>query len=128
MLSSLLLVFLNFSVQAADLECAPGKIKSLQFGKTKITSANLCTNSKRDVLQSQNCAQRKCAALRPTANVEVPVAHQNGKPGFKLCWALSGVPEIIEFEFKGKWFKLDRCVFPQDSSFVDTATLLTQLK
>lgn len=126
MLSSLLLVFLTFAAGASALECAPGKIKSLQFGKTKITSANLCTNSKRDVLQSQNCAEGKCVALRPAA--DAPAANQNGKPGFKLCWAQGGVPEVIEFEFKGRWFKLDRCLFPQDGSFIDTATLLTQVK
>lgn len=109
-------------------ECGSARIKSIAFGKSTTTQERICTNTRRDELKSFSCRTGKCGALTFNAAVEAPPTSEAGKPGFQLCSALGGVPEMISVQFKTEWFKLDRCVFPLDGSFIDTGSLMKRYR
>lgn len=122
----LLALLLPINVSATDLECDTSQIRALVFGRTETSTATFCTNEMRTNLFSKNCQKNHCAALA-AASRRIDISQLNtevGKPGFKLCRLLGGKPELIEFLFRNTWYRLDRCLFDSDQSFVDTGTLL----
>jgi hypothetical protein len=130
-LSKIGVLFLFFAgvIHAAALDCGKARIKSQSFGKATLSTARVCTNKARDQLLSENCRKGKCAALQFKLATALPVGGSVGKPGFEMCKAAQGMPELIEFQFKGgPWYKLDRCLFTSDGSFVDTGTLIARTR
>ena len=121
----MLIVILLIPFTAFSENCFTGNIKLKKFGKIEMFKAKYCTNENATVLISHSCASKKCDALK----IEKPIDENSlfsevGKPGFKLCRELKGSPQIVEFNVGRRWFKLDRCLFESDMSFVDTGTLL----
>lgn len=123
-----LLIFTFLSVSHADEKwfCQTGKIKTTTFGKAVIINSDYCYNSNKTALMSKTCQKNACLATQTHKKFS---AHEllstSGKPGFKLCRELGGDPEIITFTANDGEFKLDRCIF-KDNSFIDTDTLLSK--
>lgn len=124
-LSSLLFAL---NVHAAEpLTCVDGQARVLEFGKTREFALSYCYDSTRTVLTSKECAQgdgnRKCTPFVHHAPIAFNELNgQYGSPTFTLCRKLGGSAHVIEFKADKTWYKLDRCVFPNES-FVDSGTL-----
>ena len=112
------------SLQAKD--CLNGRVRLRVFGKYKTYKSRYCTNAQRTTLISSACRTKKCNALRkfPLVIDRDSLYSEFGNPGFKLCQKLGGKAEILEFFFDKRWYKLDRCLFSSDGSYVDTGTLM----
>ena len=122
------LLFISAFIVAKPLlaaECFNGKLRYIAFFKVQIIQAKYCTNRDRTALYSLSCKNKNCDAFKQIFTINEDALYSEvGKPGFRLCREVGGDPQIIEFSANKKWYKLDRCLFTSDDSFVDTGTLL----
>lgn len=118
--------FASLPAHAADDICLKdGKIRFRFGAKVVEEKASYCFDATRSMLESMNCHGRECAA-RKTAKRKIPMESlkgQFGSPGFKLCFEYKATPQIMEFYDGKKWWELDRCLFKEDNSFLDTSSL-----
>lgn len=121
-LSSIIFLSLASTLAAAELTCLKGTIKKLYEMKEITEPSEFCTNAEGNVLISKTCEKLDCLKDLPLAEVKFNTAGV-GTPGFALCRKLGGGPEIVEFQVKEKWYKLDRCLLKQRSHYVDAGTL-----
>lgn len=66
---------------------------------------------------SKRCSdkQNECLGLLREETVEVKNAYSEiGSPGFKLCYAVKGSPQIFEFEKDHSMEESDRCLLGND--------------
>lgn len=129
----MIFLFLFFIQTAAaaevkNFECQEaGKIRFRYAGREVEESSSYCYNPKRSVFISKSCRDsNKCAAHK--VDVCEPgnwvLQGKFGTPGFRLCQAVKGSPQLLEFFDGKKWWSMDRCYFEADQSFVDTGILL----
>jgi len=119
-----LLLVLFCATNSYGLECVQGKIRATTLGKIAIENVEYCYNKDRSSIISANCKSGQCQALFGTSDLTMrELMSAYGTPGFKLCRSMGAQPQLIEFESQGEWFKLDRCIFPKDNSFIDTGSL-----
>ena len=110
---------------AEKFSCSEGTITKTAFEKISSESAGICYNNDKTALVSKNCLERKCSVFQNPARYSISEFMGDiGKPGFKLCRKIGGKPELIEFSIEKKFYKLDRCLFP-DGNFSDTSLLLS---
>ncbi len=121
-----LLFFVISSVAASEnsqLTCISGKIKVTAFGDETIQREKFCFDKDFAGIYSSSCRKNDCQAFKnPKRYYPNELYTKYGSPGFKLCRALQGTPEIIEFYAEKEWHGTDRCTF--SDGFVDTDTLL----
>ena len=123
--SRVVVLFFVCSASAEAGSCYKSSIRSEYFGTERVTQSYFCTNGEKTVLISKNCQKKSCDAYRKESAKGVSgIFSEVGNPGFTLCRNLKGKPEIIEFLVAGKWYKLNRCIFKSDNSYVDTGSLL----
>lgn len=126
---SKIIVFLFFllpSLVGAN-SCYTGSFRLREAKGYKVHRQRYCTNLNRNSLISFNCRRKECKAYQSFRPIEMKkLLSPFGKPGFKLCRELGGEPKLVEFFVDKKWYKLDRCLFKQDDSFVDTDTLMAE--
>lgn len=114
--------------------CMKGTLRWMDWGKATTQDIAYCFNNDRNLLISKNCMKKKCEvykALENVAGVKMEIFNPVGNPGFNLCNEIGGFPQIIEFYDSVEWYKLNRCYFSKDKSFVDTSYLIkewTELK
>lgn len=109
--------------------CMKGTLRWLDWGKTTTQNISYCFNNDRNVLISKNCLRKKCevyTALKNVADSKMEIFSPVGNPGFNLCNELGGFPQIIEFYDSVEWYKLNRCYFSKDKSFIDTSFLISE--
>lgn len=125
----LLSMLLGLSAHAADTCLDNGKIRYRKFGKMTEENASYCFDKSTGSLSSQSCKKGNCEAVNAIgkkSDKEVAATANSafGTPGFHMCRALGGEPQIMEY-FDGKdWNQADRCSFKNDGSFVNTSRLL----
>jgi hypothetical protein len=123
------ILFLSFflvSSMTYALDCQKSKIQYITFGIKSVENSYFCTNQYKDLIISNNCKNKKCYAYK-ASHLKYRVSSLSsevGKPGFKLCRKLKGKPQIIRFLVLKKWYKLDRCIFSTDNSYIDSGSLL----
>jgi hypothetical protein len=111
--------------------CMKGVIRWTEWNKVKTEKVDYCFNNERNTLISKNCLNKKClvySSLALVKNVPLQVFSQNANPGFNLCIEIGGVPKIIEFYDTADWYKLNRCYFEKDHSFIDVGYLISEWK
>ena len=102
-----------------------GKIRLFYDSEQRYETASYCTNSDKTSLLTEKCVTLNCFSKLPRLDLKMKDLYSAaGKPGFELCRKLNGRGQIVEFLVDGKWYKLDRCVFDQESWYVDTGFLL----
>lgn len=108
-----------------DMTCTRSSFRSVTGGKTSITAHTFCYDKTKTKLSSKDCRRQQCQAFKLKKKFEFQELYQGiGNPGFALCRKLEGHPEILEFQVKKEWYKLDRCLF-KESSFVNTDQLMS---
>lgn len=120
-------LFLGSASFGAEVTCSSGSIiRSISFEKVKVDSDICFITDTQDKFYVSKLCKKKCAAI---SRRFIPVDRKklftsSGKPGFKLCKAYGGKPELIDIITKdNKKIRTDRCVF-SDESFVSTEYLL----
>jgi hypothetical protein len=111
------------------LTCIHGKIKIPTLKKTEIETSDYCYDLEKWILLSPGCTDRKKGTCilgkslnskRSTLSKKLP---EFGTPGAAICKQIGGKSQVIEFEAKDEWQKLNRCLMAKDGSFADLATL-----
>lgn len=125
---ALLISSLAFSFEPSQLTCeAEGKIR-FQFAAREVQEASAyCFDASRSTFISKSCLDfKKCAAGQAKVCDVGDWIFQGsvGSPGFKLCQAVKGSPQILEFYDGKKWWSMDRCFFESDQSYIDTGILI----
>lgn len=130
----LIMLFIFFNTLVANAEdCVLAKTKIIYEGKSQIENEVLCTkrtNEKMLFYVSKSCAEDRCDILTmPKHKLEIKnYKSLTGSPGFKLCEALSGTPQIFEFNITNKnWQVSERCFFNQ-KDFVEISLLTAEWK
>ena len=111
--------------------CMKGIIRWTEWNKVKTEKADYCFNNDRNTLVSKNCLNKKClvySSLAIAKNIPLQIFSQNANPGFNLCIEIGGIPKIIEFYDTADWYKLNRCYFEKDHSFIDVGYLISEWK
>lgn len=138
----IILFLISFSVSAApswlqkigapEVECLKkGQIKITYMGRTLTEEKAYCFSKTRSHLLSSNCKSGACAILKSPvceAAKRKNLYNEVGSPGFRLCNAVGGHAELLEFYDGKKWWTMDRCRHTKDGSFVDTGILLSLLE
>lgn len=131
MMKTLLLFFVSFSLHA---ECFQVETKIIYDSKPVVTKESLCSIVDSDKMLfyvSKSCSSQQCEILkRKPQKLVIKDYYQNiGSPGFKLCEALGGVPQIYEFRKSGakNVESTDRCLFGK-SDFVEISLLSSKWK
>lgn len=103
------------------------------FNRTpELEKATLCeykTSDKMLFYVSKKCTKGNCEILKREKKPIVIKNYQSvmGSPGFKLCDALFGVPQIFDFlDRQKKWQSTERCFFGRD--FVEISLLTREWK
>jgi hypothetical protein len=113
--------------------CFETTIKFYYNGKLEFEKNQLCRKSyedKKTFYISKSCVNDQCEILkRAKKPIEIKDYISNlGSPGFKLCFALDGVPQIFEFENQQKkWLSSERCIF-KNNDFVEISLLSREWK
>jgi len=125
-LNKIVIVILFFTTCGVSANnCYDGKIRLRRFGKYELSMSKYCTNNESTILIGYTCRSKSCDALNKKIMLDDGTLYSEvGKPGFKLCRELGGDPQIVEFLVSKRWYKLDRCLFVSDGSFIDTGTLM----
>jgi len=132
----ILLFFLPQSrgeVKTSDLKCAQAEI-SLVKNKTKETSQEIvCFDSARRALISENCYRGSSCKILDLASKASPKLTQKlngpiGSPNIRLCHEIDGFPEIIDLKWKTQTYRLSRCIFQKDKSYIDTESLFLMVQ
>ena len=130
MIKILSVLLFSFNLHA---ECFQVETKIIFDSKPVLAKETLCSLVDSDKMLfyvSKTCSSQQCDILKRTpAPLKINGYYQNlGSPGFKLCEALGGVPQIYEFKKKGKdWESTDRCMFGK-SDFVEISFLSLRWK
>lgn len=112
--------------------CEDVQIRIIFDRKSVITKEVLCSEKTSDNMifyLSKSCIEKKCEILsRRKTDLVIKDYYKNiGSPGFKLCTALGGVPQIFEFSKDASWWQsTERCLFEKD--FVEISLLTRQWK
>jgi hypothetical protein len=104
-----------------------GQLRFIDQGLQSTKVADFCFSEDRSYFLSSSCQRNQdCLALSTDlSEIKKPaLAGKVGSPGFKLCRRAGGTPELLEFYDGKKWWSMDRCLFTEDSSYVDTGILL----
>jgi hypothetical protein len=104
-----------------------GKLRYIYQSKEQTIDSSYCFNQTRNSLYSKNCKENCIAKkiVRDYSHKKMDLFNSGvGSPGFTLCYEMKGEPQIVEFSDGKAWFKLDRCVFSKDNSYVDTGSLM----
>ena len=106
--------------------CISGQIRYVRYGKELIENADYCFDSKKTLFISKNCVLKKgkCLALISQRKPDDLVS-EYGSPGFKLCYQINGLPQIVDFFDGESWIASNRCFFESDKSFINTDLLIT---
>jgi hypothetical protein len=107
--------------------CIAGEIRWLDANQTKSETSQYCFNNDRNTLVSKNCINGKCKVLKALSDIlgtKLKIYSDVGNPGFNLCHEIGGYPQIIEFFDSVNWYKLNRCTFNEDQSYLDVGLLL----
>lgn len=122
-------LILAIVASAEEFEClSGGKLRFLALGSRHEESSSYCFDKTRSLFLSRSCHERECAAKK-AKGCEVPAEKLRGEvgtPGFKLCKAVGGEPQILEFHDGKKWWSMDRCLFLADGSYMDTGLMIQQ--
>ena len=125
------LFFLSVLVLAGEKfslpdHCISGQIRFTRYSKETVEKADYCFNSEKTFLVSKNCVSKKaqCIALMSKRNEIEDLVSEYGSPGFKLCYQVHGLPQIIEFYDGEAWVSTSRCFFKSDKSFINMDLLI----
>lgn len=126
------LFLFSFAIFASD--CLPAKIKIINLQKEVVSQETICflppSINRITYIVSESCAKKKCEILQRKKR---PLIIKNymknfGSPGFKLCDALGGSPQIFEYLIKKDSFQnTERCLFGK-KDFVEIALLSNEWK
>lgn len=116
--------------------CFPAEIKVINHGQEELSKETLCGVTEEKGLLfyvSKGCEDNQCEILkRPFKTLVIKDYRGNiGSPGFKLCRALEGMPQIFEWKNtdsseKNKWSAAERCFFGKE--FVEIPLLTKKWK
>ena len=124
------LFFATVAVAKADT-CITGKLRH-RMHRTWVEEASAyCYNVDKTALKSNSCSERGACAAESASLRKLDRSALNstlGSPGFNLCYAAGGRPQLLEFWADERWFELDRCTFPRDGSYVSTGLLAARLR
>lgn len=122
-------------LKPATEKCQTTLVRTYVDGQPRVETTRLCVDEKTrptaqpepGFLLSESCLKTKCFALEISAKIQNEIG---GTPAFTkrfpLCASNGGRPEVIEFQWNGRWQPSDRCVFENDHSFIDTMSLIGQ--
>ena len=127
----MILLSLFISVAMAKEKCATALVRTYVDGKPRVETTRLCVDDETrpsaqpepGFLIAETCLKKGCLALASVATIERPTSFTKR---FKACSRGGGRPEVIEFQWNGRWQPSDRCVFEKDHSFIDTMSLIGQ--
>lgn len=126
-----LVIFFTTTLHA---ECFKVETKIIFDSKPVLTKETICTIVDADKMLfyvSKSCEDNSCDILKKAPKkIVIKNYYQNlGSPGFKLCEALGGVPQIYEFKkSKAKQSEsTDRCLFGKQD-FVEISYLSQKWK
>lgn len=129
-ISAILTLLLSASSGAAEgkslRECQqPGLFRFTVNGQTVAEPSSYCYDEGRGELLSLRCEKGKCAALseKICALPALPPHAAFASPGGWLCDQLGGKLQDGAFYDGKEWWDMDRCLFPEDKSFVDSGLL-----
>ena len=107
-----IIAFLLFTL-SMQAKCINGKIEYIFNRKKIIEKSSYCFG---DELISQKCSHKKCSQIeQPPRPIKIPdYTSQYGTPGFKLCFALQGSPQIMKYWNEKDWIATSRCIFTKD--------------
>ncbi len=110
----LLMVFSLFSL-SAHTECFQSNTKIIKNQKSIENKETICEYEykKLKFYVSKNCKDKynQCHALMREEDIKVKNAFSEiGSPGFKLCYALNGSPQIFTFTKGDEQEETDRCI------------------
>ena len=122
---TLIILFSALPSLARALTCTDGSIRVRQSGDLAYSNSSYCYNDTKTFLISKNCFNRRCSIhqLDFSKLTKKILFSPIGSPGFRICRALNGEPEIMQFQVSAKWWDLDRCIFAKDRAFIDTSSL-----
>ncbi|MES2964834.1 MAG: hypothetical protein V4760_13165 [Bdellovibrionota bacterium] len=116
------------------LACQTTLVRTHVDGKPRVETTRLCVDTEsRPTAQpepgfviSENCTKGTCLALKASSDLLSTTGATTNvfANRFKLCAEKGGRPEVIEFQWNGRWQPSDRCVFEKDHSFVDTLSFV----
>lgn len=103
-----------------------GQLRFLALGSQREEKSAYCFDKTRSVFLSKSCHERDCDAKTRKVCAVSPekLRGQTGNPGFKLCHAVGGAAQILEFHDGARWWSMDRCLFVSDGSYMDTGLML----
>ena len=114
---------ITFTLSLFGGECKNGAIKFYNDGVPKIEMLPICFKKigNQNALISEKCLMGSCLA---TQQQKAPIVFtkysMQGNPSFRLCKAVGGNPQLIEYKTEDIGFtSYNRCLFP-DGSFVQT--------
>lgn len=112
------LIILSLSMAFASeqtIKCGPGKLRLNSHGKVTEEKSVYCYNQDKTELYSKDFQLEKLKKIKIYES-------ESANPGFALCTALKGEPQFVEFKAEDQWYKLDRCLFTDDT-YIDTGLL-----
>lgn len=114
--------------------CEEVEIKIIYDKKEEFSKEILCSKKTADNMifyLSKGCVDDACDVLKRKKNTLVIKNYnsQIGSPGFKICEALGGIPQIFEFKksHSTKWESTERCLF-EKNEFVEISLLSREWK
>lgn len=119
----------------AQADCRSADIRIIYQSKAEISKEIVCDRmvGKIQFFVSKSCEEKSngsCEILkRPKKDIVIKNYRSNfGSPGFKLCSALGGVPQIFDYKFNqdSVWKSTERCFFDKD--FVEISLLTSEWK
>lgn len=120
-----LLIVSSFQVGAEEV-CKNGEIRYMHNQKYVSNVQRFCMEKNK--VYSLGCKGNKCDFLQSPEKRPVDISQSNstlGSPGFKVCRALGGQPQIFEYRFSDQkdWTEDSRCIFGKDE-FVSNDMIL----
>lgn len=109
--------------------CIDGTVRIPGYKKTRIEKSHYCYTEE-GAFYSSSCKDLKtCVSNLNEVSKEDTRTFGYGTPGSRLCLALKGQSQVIEYKKADKktWVKTSRCVF-ENKSFVDNEILLKSLE
>lgn len=125
-----IILTIGFLLTFSDVSaCEEVDIKIIYDRKTEFSKEILCSQKTSDNMifyLSKSCVNDGCDILkRKKTTLEIKnYASQMGSPGFKICEALGGIPQIFEFKKikSSQWQSTERCLF-EKNDFVEISLL-----
>lgn len=108
-------IFVFLAVTSVSAKCFQTKSSIIENQKRVESKEEICEHNYKNLkfFVSKRCAekQNECLTLLREEVVEVKNAYSEiGSPGFKLCYAVNGSPQIFEFEKDKTVEESDRCI------------------